>query len=229
MQPFVCKKSHHLRMRKIFILAITLNLIGFYCKAQFYIEPIVGYQLDLNNQNKFKQINTAVQFTFRKNRHYELIFLLQKTWPSKSLSGDAAFSLNPALPIYTNAQKTIRASYFSLAVGHRITIVGGKTNNIFSVILYAGLNVQRFAVTYKYDKNNYTILNPDQTQQLGGLYLSGGFEYMRKLKNGRFFTQLVIASPPARKIKYPASFDFVAPLSLNAGYSVLIKKSKHEK
>jgi hypothetical protein len=216
-------------MKKMFFLVINLNLITAYCKAQIYIEPVVGYPLDLNNHNKFKQINTAVQCSFRKNRHYELILLLQKTLPLKYLSSDSSFSLNPALPIYANAQKTIRASNLSLAVGHRLTIVGGKTDNIFFAILYAGLNIQRFAVHYKYDKNNYTILNPDKTLNIGGLYISGGFEYMRKLKNGRFFTQLVIASPPSRKLKYPASFGFMAPVSLNAGYSILIKKSRHEK
>ena len=216
-------------MRKIVALLISVWLFAFACKAQFYIEPIVGYQLDLNSNNKFKQLNTAVQFSFRKNRHYELTVLLQKTGFSKYVSGDSSFTLNPALPLYANAAKTIRPSSFSVAVGHRFTIVGGKTNNIFSFILYSGLNVQRFAVAYKYDKSNYTILNPDKTITLAGIYLSGGFEYMRKLKNGRFFTQLVVASPPARKIKYPSSFGLMAPLSLNAGYSIFIKKTKHAK
>ena len=210
-------------------LTISLYLFTIACKAQLYIEPVAGFQYDINNHNKFKQINTAIQLSFRKNRHYEFILLLQKTWPLKNLSGDSSFSTNPALPLYSNAEKTIRVSSYSLAAGHRITITGGKTNNIFSVILYAGLNVQRFAVAYKYDKNNYTILNPDKTLTAEGLFISGGFEYMRKLKKGRFFTQLIIASPPTAKLKYPASFNIMAPIYLNAGYSILIKKSKHEK
>lgn len=208
---------------------ITMHLLTTACKAQLYIEPVAGLQYDINNHNKFKQINTAVQLTLRTNRQYEIILLLQKTWPLKYLSGDSSFSINPGLPLYSNAEKTIRASSFSLAVGNRITITGGKTNNIFSVILYAGLNAQRFAVAYKYDKNNYTILNPDRTLTAEGLFISGGFEYMRKLKKGRFFTQLIIASTPTAKLKYPASFGLMAPLYLNAGYSILIKKSKREK
>ena len=216
-------------MKKIFALVIALCLFTVGSKAQFYIEPIVGYQYDLNGKNKFKQLNTAIQCSFRKNRHYELTVLLQKTWPSKYLSSDSSFTLNPSLPLYASAAKTIRPSAFSAAVGHRFTIVGGKTNNIFYVILYAGLNVQRFAVAYQYDKNNYTVLRPDKTITIAGVYISGGFEYMHKLKNGRLFTQLVVASPPARKIKYPASFSLMAPLGFNAGYSIFIKKTKHGK
>ncbi len=216
-------------MIKIFAFAITLSSIAFNCKAQVYIEPISGFQLDLNNQDKFKQINTAAQLTFHKNRRYEFIVRLQKTWPIKYLSSDSSFSLNPALPLYANAPKKIRAFSYSLSIGNRFTILGGKTNNIFSVILYAGLTVQTFAISYKYDKTNYTILNPDKSITKAGLFLSGGFEYMHKLKSGRFFTQLIVASPPARKMKYPANFGFVAPLSLNIGYSIFIKKLKRKK
>lgn len=216
-------------MIKIFALAITLNSIAFNCKAQVYIEPITGFQLDLNNQNKFKQINTAVQLTFHKNRHYELLVRFQKTWPLIYNSGDSAFSLNPALALYANAQKTIRSYCYSLTSGHRFTITGGKTNNIFSVVLYGGFTLQTFAIVYKYDKANYTILNPDKSIEKAGLFLSAGFEYMHKIKNGRFFTQLIIASPPLRKMKYPTSFGFVAPLCLNAGYSILLKENKRKK
>lgn len=216
-------------MKKITALIIILNLLALNCAAQFYIEPVAGFQLDVNNPNSFKQVNTAVQSAFRKSRHYEIILLLQKTWPVTYTSQDSAFSTNPALPVYAHAKKTICAASFSLAVGHRLTIIGGKTNGVFSVLLYSGLNIQRFAVAYQYDKTNYTILNPDRTLNIDGFFISGGLEYLRLLKKGRLFTQLIVATPPARQLKYPASFGLMAPFSLNAGYSIMIKNTKHGK
>ncbi|MEP7109721.1 MAG: hypothetical protein ABI760_17125 [Ferruginibacter sp.] len=217
-------------MERIIALLIMLNLFPGSCKAQFYIAPVVGFQTDLNNRNSFKQINSAVLFGIRKSRHYELMFLAQKAWPHLYNSRDSSFSPNPALPVYATAKKTIRPSSYSLAIGHRISLIGVKSRNIFSLVFYSGITFQKIAVTYQYNKNDYTILNPDKTQERTGFFLSGGMEYMRLLKNGRLFVQLNAATPPlAKEINYPSSFGLIAPLSLNAGYSIPIKKSRHEK
>jgi hypothetical protein len=216
-------------MMKIISLAVVLNLINVNCKAQIYIEPVAGFQYDLNNHNRYKQINTAVQLAYHVGTEYEFLIRLQKTWPLKYISGDSSFSTNPALPVYANAEKTIKASCYSFTLGHRFKITGDKSKNALSAVLYPGFTLQIFNVKYKYDKNNYIVLNPDKSIAIGGLFLSGGFEYMRKFKNSRFFTQLLITTPPARKIKYPASFGLMAPLYLNAGYSILIKEKKKKR
>lgn len=218
-------------MRKIISLLIVFNLVSGFCFAQVYIEPVVGYQFDLNNsKNKFKQINTGLQLSLKTTKVYEVIFLLQKGWSVASVSNDSSFSLNPSLPLYANAEKTIRPSSFSFSVGHRFVIAGKKSNDIFSILLNTGITYQKISVGYNYDKNNYTILNPDQTQKRWAAFISAGVEYMRLLKTGRLFGQINFSSPPTgKKINYPSSFKFMAPLSINAGYSILLKKNKHAK
>jgi hypothetical protein len=208
-------------MRKITTLIIALNFFAAYCVAQIYIEPVIGYQIDLNNKKRLNQINSAIQFSWKVSKYYGLVFQLQKGWPLPYVSSDSSFSTNPALPVYASAKKTIRPSVTSFAIGQRITVIGKNSVNIFSFIAYTGLTAQKIGVSYAYDKNNYTILNPDKTQKRVSVFLSAGAEYMHLLKNGRFFTQLIFSTPPiGKKIKYPSSFKFLAPLSFNAGYSI---------
>jgi hypothetical protein len=212
-------------MKQIITLAITVILFTVYGTAQVYIEPVIGYQIDLNNKKGFQQINSAVQFGWKVSKYYGLVVQLQKGWALPSTAADFAFTANPALPVTIAAKKTMRPSTLSFSVGHRIIVAGKNAANIFAIVLYTGVTSQKIAVTYEYDKNNYTILNPDQTQKrISGIF-SGGVEYMRLIKNGRLFAQLMVASEPVgKKIKYPSSFDFMAPMSFNIGYSVPLKK-----
>ncbi len=211
-------------MKKILPLVIAANLLFFAAVAQVYIEPIAGYQLDINNKD-FKQINSAVQIAFKKNNRYEFILAAQVSWPLSYVSGDSAFTANSSLPVYAPAEKTILPGSFSFSAGHRIVLAGRNSANKLSLLINTGFTAQKIKVRYAYDKNNYTILNPDQTQQRVNIYVSGGLEYMHLLKSGRLFFQINIASPPAGKqIKYPSSFKFMAPLNFNAGYSIPIKK-----
>lgn len=211
----------------LFITATLFTCCGF---AQIYIEPIAGYQVDLNNTQKFKQINSGVQFSFKKSNRYELLMLLQRSWPVKAVSNDSAFTANPALPVYTNAEKTIRPSISSFSIGHRIKIAGKNSANIFSIILYTGVACQKFGISYNYDKNNYSILNPDKTLDKIGFVIGESLEYMRLVENGRIFFQVNIFTPPSgKRINYPATFKFMAPLAFNAGYSLQIQNKKNEK
>jgi hypothetical protein len=216
-------------MKQIITLVITVILFTVYGTAQVYIEPVIGYQTDLNNKKSFQQINSAVQLAYKVSKYYGLVVQLQKGWALASTAADFAFSANPALPVTIAAKKTMRPSALSFTIGHRITVAGKNSANIFSVILYSGVTAQKIAVTYEYDKNNYTILNPDQTQKrISGIF-SGGVEYMRLLKIGRLFAQFIAASEPVgKKIKYPSSFDFMAPMAFNIGYSIPVKNYKHE-
>lgn len=216
-------------MKKIIPLLAILQLFVCCSFAQTYFEPIIGYQVDLNNHQKFRQINSVLQLGLKQNRHFEFLFQLQKSWPNKVSGNDSSFTLNTTLPLYANAPKTIKASSMAVTTGVRISLLGLKTSNIFSFVVYTGLNYQHFAVKREYDKNNYILLNADKTLNTAGFFVSGGVEYLRLLKNGRLFFQLIAATPPARKNNYPSSFVFMAPLSFNAGYSLPIKKNKHEK
>lgn len=210
-------------MTKTSILIISLILLGACCKAQVYLEPFIGYQTDLNS-NDFKQVNTGLQCSFKKSKGYEFVLQIQESWAIPFIAADSSFTPNPALPVYASAKKTIRPKASSFSVGHRFVVAGKKTANIFSILFNTGITYQNIKVSYQYDKSNYTILNPDKTQSRLGLYISGGSEYMRLLTNGRIFFQLNVATPPfGKKIKYPSSFYFMAPLAINIGYAVAIK------
>jgi hypothetical protein len=211
-------------MKKVLPLLIALGLFAGKVSAQIYVEPVIGYQLDMNN-NGFKLVSSAVQLALQKSRRYELIFLLQKSWPLAITSNDSAFTANSSLPVYTAAEKTILPGSFAVSIGHRFVLAGANGLNRFSLLVNTGLTAQKIKVRYRYDKSNYTILNPDQTQNRFSVFISGGVEYMRLLKSGRIFFQTVVSSPPAGKpIKYPSTFKFMAPLNFNIGYSILIKK-----
>jgi hypothetical protein len=217
-------------MKKLIPLLITVTLFTGRSTAQVCIEPVIGYQIDLNNKKGFKQINSAIQFHCKVTKYYGLVFQLQKGWPVSAVSRDSSFTANPALPVYVNARKTIRPAALSFAIGHRIIVAGKKKADNFSVIFYTGVTSQKIDVSYAYDRNNYTILNPDLTQKRVSIFFSGGIEYIRLIKNARLFAQLVFATEPiGRNIKYPSSFQFMAPLSFNAGYSIPSNKTKHEK
>ena len=207
------------------VIALLLSILFFCnCDAQFYIEPILGYQIDLNKNSKLKQINSAINICWKARPKYELILQVQRSWPSSYKSSDPSYTTNPALPVYAAANKSISPSALSLLIGHRIKLAGRSGNNSLFVNLAAGVSNQQIKVDYSYDKNNYTILNPDKSVNETGLYLSGGIEYMRNLKTGRIFTQLLFGGFIHEETDYPNSFYFLVPLSFNVGYSIPIFK-----
>ena len=213
-------------MQKLIKLLLLSFFIVSKSNGQFFIEPIAGFQHDLNNKN-FNLINTGVQFSFKKSRQYELIVLLHKSWGLPVKSVDAAYSANPAIPLMMNAAKIIKPAAVSIAIGHRITLAGKKSAHKLSALLFTGILFQRISVNYQYDKENYTILNPDRTLNRSGIYIAGGVEYMRQLKNARAFVQVIITTPPSGKESgYPASFKAMATLGINAGYSIPLKTNK---
>jgi hypothetical protein len=211
------------------VITLLLAILFFYnCNAQVYLEPIVGFQHDLNKGSKLNQINSAINIAWKVGRTFELNLQVQRSWPIAYKSSDAAFTTNPALPVSAAADKTISPSALSLLVGQRTKIVGRATNNSLFFVCYLGVSNQKIKVDYSYDKTNYTILNPDKSVNETGLYLSGGLEYMRNLKFGRIYTQLLVGGFVHEDIKYPNSFKFLMPLSFNAGYSIPIFKNKHD-
>ena len=212
-------------MKKISALLIFYQLFATQAFAQFYIEPLVGYQVDLNNERKFKQFNTGIQLAWKAHPVYEWVFKIQRSWPVSYNSNDSSFSANPALPLYSAAKKTIAPSTWSFAPGMRLKLAGKNSKNILFAIGYIGMAYQKIEVNYHYDKGNYIILNPDQTQERFRAFFSGGFEYMHLLEKGRLFLQVSASTPPfGVSISYPSSFGFMAPLSINAGYSILLSK-----
>lgn len=191
--------------------------------CQVYIEPFAGYQKDLNNKN-FQLLNTGIQLAYTRSRRYEMIFQLQKSWPTGGNSSDSAFTLNPNLPLYSAAVKQTRPWAITAAFGNRIKILGTHSKNSVNIKIFTGFVYQRVSVRYQYDKTNYIVLNPDKTLQAAGVFLSGGLEYMRQLPTGRLFGEINFSTPPATgKLNYPYSFNLMAAFSVNIGYAILLK------
>ena len=211
------------------LTVISLSLHSAVCMSQIYIEPFIGYQADMNRGN-FRQLNTGLQSSFKFSKTYELVFQVQKSWPKPSNGTDSSFSLNPNLPLYALAQKSIRPSSFTITFGNRIRLTNETSPNALNLLLNIGFCNQSIEVKYNYNKSDYTILNPDQTQDISGVYLGGGIEYMRLLKKGRVFIQMTASTPPgAGKIKYPSTFNIMAPVAVNVGYSFMVSKKKNGK
>jgi len=209
-------------MRPLLLLLI-LFIAAKPVAAQVFIEPFAGYQLDLNNQAKNRLFNSGIQLALKKKK-YEFLVQLQYSWTQHSgRYTDSSFTINPALPLYSPAIKMVKPSIFTFGIGNRIKLAGKKTNNSLFAKLYAGLMYQKVTFNYQYDKNNYTILNPDQTKDETGLFVSAGVEYVRQLPFGRIFFDVNFSTPPAGKLILSA-FKFVSPLSFNIGYSIQLSK-----
>lgn len=209
-------------------LLAALCAIPFTASSQVYLEPVAGYQLDANNGHN-KNIQSALNIAFRKNRIYEFLFKIQQSWPvSAHQFKDSSYTLNPTLPLNEPAIKKIKRSSFSIALGNRFTILNRKKKDRLYVDFTTGLNFQHISVSYQYDKTNYTILNPDRDAREWGPFVGFGIGYMRQVANHRFFTEISIASSPTATLNYPSSYRLAAPFSLNIGYSFQISK-KHGK
>lgn len=215
-------------MKYPMLFACLLTIASSYCLAQSRVEPMLGYNIDLNSSKyTFKQVNTGVQFSWQTKDEPDFLLKFERGWGLSTTGGDSAFSLNPSLPLYTNAVKKIQPNTLNIAPGVRLKMAGKKDRGILSALLFLGLSYQRIGVSYTYDKANYVILNPDKTLSRIGAFVSGGIAYMQPLANGRLFGQLNISTKPVGgKQKYPSSFQFLAPLSFNAGYSFTISKTK---
>ncbi len=215
-------------MRKALSLLIILYLNCQRSAAQIFIEPLVGYQVDVNNKPGLNQWNTGVQFVFKKAKHHEFLLQVQKSWPISSLSYDSSFTTNPALPIYAPAQKKISPGILSFILSERIKIIGTEKTGYLFLPFSMGISTQKIIVDYNYDKTNYTILNPDETLKTTVLVLGTGLEYLKPIKKGRLFVQVHVTAPISSGLSYPFSFRRISPLSFNFGYSFQLKK-KHEK
>lgn len=201
-------------------MAVAMFHTVAYC--QFYVEPLAGIQKDMNNSS-YSFFNSGLRATY-KIRRYEMVLQFQKSWPYSWYGTDPSFTLDTLLPVYSLAGKQIKLSSFSFAFGNRFKVIGNNQGSCLFISFYTGVMFQKASVIYSFDKNHYTILNPDQSQDLAGLFASGGLEYMWQFKKGRIFAELNFSTPPAGNWAYPASFGVVSPLSFNVGYSFKISK-----
>ncbi|MFN8252732.1 MAG: hypothetical protein U0V75_12745 [Ferruginibacter sp.] len=214
------KKYTALLLLQVFVLA------GY---SQVYLEPFTGFQFDMNNTSPhFKQVNTGLSCSFKSRGSYELVLQLNHSLPLAVTSSDSAFTTNLSLPLYAAAKEKINPSSTSFALVHRIAITGKKSVNTLYATISIGVVYQELRVSYAYDKANYSILNPDKTQNRSNIYGGVGLLFIHQLKKNRLFAEIAFNTPPAGpKIKYPSSFKFMAPAALNLGYSFTIKNKRN--
>lgn len=213
---------------KHFPILLLLHFLAVAGYSQVFLEPVTGFQYDMNNTTlHFKQVNSGLQCSFKSRGSYELVLQMLHSWPLATAAADSAFTTNPSLPLYAPADEKIRPSSSSFAVMHRIAVAGKKSVNSLYVVITTGVVYQQMKVSYSYDKAHYSILNPDKTQERTNIYGGIGLLFMHQLKKGRFFAAIDFNTPPAGpKINYPSSFKFMAPAACNIGYSFMIKKNK---
>lgn len=214
---------------KYFSLTLTLLFACLFTStAQTHLEIFTGYQKDLNNrQYHFNMLNSGIQFSWQKSRTYELLLQLQKSWPIKNNLAETFYTSNPTLPVESKGNKVISPSTATVSLGHRFVVTGKHFNGSISILLYTGLAHQKIRVDYN-NKQDYIVLNPDKTLERTGFFIATGAEYLKQLKNGRFFFQLIAGPQPwFEKVRNHLSYYMMAPLSLNVGYSYIIKSTKH--
>lgn len=213
-------------MKKIVLLLLLAVFSGAYCSAQFSLEPYVGYQHDLNNYSKgFKQYNTGLQIVWKAQRRYEILMMVQGSWPVSKTGTDSIFTTNPSLPVAALASNTYSPTSLYVAVGQRFKVTNTASINSLAIVVNVGICYQKITVSHKYDKSNYVILNPDNTIDRTGPYLSGGLFFMHTTGNGGLFAEAIISSPPVGgKTRAYSSYNFLAPLAVNIGYSITLSK-----
>ncbi|MBX9784517.1 MAG: hypothetical protein K2X48_14605 [Chitinophagaceae bacterium] len=208
--------------KTILTVALFISIKSF---AQTYLEPFAGISYDLRNKQHFTLVNTGMAISFKTNSFYEFSAGVIKKWGTNKKSTDSAFTTNISLPVSAIAEKIYQPSAFDLFINNRFTILKSNNINSLNLILLFGISIQRVKVSYNYNKNDYTVLNPEISIAGTGFFAGTGIEYMKQIKKGRLIAQLSVATLPVTK-KQPAinSFRLLAPLSLNIGYSIPLSK-----
>ncbi|MFT3934811.1 MAG: hypothetical protein QM726_14395 [Chitinophagaceae bacterium] len=217
-------------LKRLLLSLLLLMFISSIAYSQVSIEPVIGFQKDLNNRNLYL-LNTGLRLGIKTSPGNEFLVQAQVSWPSSYHPGpDSSFTTNSSLPLYSPAQKNITTNLFSFAIGDRFQVAGWHTKGKWFTHVLTGIMHQRLAVDYAYDKANYIILNPDKTQEVTNVFVSAGIAYLYPLGPGRLLLEMDISSGPfGRGDKYPYKTNLIAPLSLNIGYSIQLSKTKHEK
>jgi hypothetical protein len=208
-------------MKRVLLFLLSLLLVQ-NAFAQFSLEPYFGYQKDINNSRyHFSQVNTGLQFSYALSKSSDLLLQIQASWPNTTNRTDSLFTTNPALPLYFTADNTIKPRSWYFGIGQRFNLKEWQHKHTLYGVYYTGINLQKITVHHPQAKDDYTILNPDQSSQKTGPYLSGGIGYKRSITGGQLLAQLTLSTEPLGKDGPAyATYNFLAPLALNVIYSI---------
>lgn len=210
---------------------ILLYLLLFiFCKtsiAQTYLEPIVGYAADAREKQNLSMINTGLQVSLAKKSGFEFSMGVIHGFGIKRNGSDSSFTLNPSLPVYSNAAKTVQAEFSGIFTNYRFKLFKTGINQYINFNFITGIRLQRVLVNYRLSHPDYIVLNPETNYKRFGLYVGAGLEYVYVLENGRIIFQSNILNPSVRRRKEKInSFNQHVPLNFNIMYSIKLKNKQ---
>lgn len=212
--------------------AIGISINGF---SQKYVEPFVGYKI-----NKGQNVNGAPALTIKQlcvgvqvasiNKRFENVFQFNIGLPITKKLLDSSFTLNPTLPLFKTATKSINIYSANVNFLQKFILVRFSKFDNLNFLLNTGLQYQLINVRYDNDRVNYVILNPDKTLNRFGVVLGVGINYTHYLPKGRIFVQTDAYLPAiTARNKYPTQLKSMASVHFIAGYSIPFKIKKNEK
>jgi len=206
-----------------------LLLFPFLCRAQHTIEPYIGYNVDVNNKGAFSQFNIGLQYPMINKPTYQMLIGARVGLPLNRQAGvSAAYTFDQTLPLRTDVDYTTQWHAYSILFENRFRVASwaNHKNNI-SLIINIGFTHQRISAKHgSYNRDKYTILNPQRTATTTGAFVGSGIQYKRATPAGHFFLQLNFASPPIAKRLDSYYYNSPASLGLYMGYIINFKKRK---
>jgi hypothetical protein len=196
-------------MIKLLTVSACFVLFSLSASAQSYVSLSTGISRDVsNNAVPFYAIPVMGQWKPFSRRFNVLFFETDYNIPIAGYSTGTAYTLNPSLPASVTLKEKITPSVLTQFAGATFSWdVDATKRNSFFINPLIGICDQSFKVKYEnYDNKNYEVLNPDVNLEK---------------------TSLVCAIEIGYKGSDPLSYEFIAPLQLNFGYTFCyIKQTK---
>lgn len=202
-----------------------LLLLPFFTKAQRALEPYIGYGIDVNNKPFLSQASFGLQYPLINKPIYQLLICITGGLPINKNSGsNQAYASDPAYPLSKNMGYETKLYSAMLYIGNRFKVISWSKSSI-SVFVSAGVGRQRIQVNHEaYDRDKYTILNPQQSFNVENLLMGGGLQYKYHLSAGYLFVQPETSSILFVKKSELNHFRQPVILSVNFGYGIEFKK-----
>lgn len=204
--------------------ALFICIISFHATSQSLVAFSSGISIDVNNEKPFYAIPVSLHWEpFRRSAFF---IEATKGFGFNRLAKVDAYTPNEQLPEHVILTEVIKSKSFSVSMGGAIKLYTNKKNNRISLNLSAGIIDEDFNVVFKnYDKANYEVLNPDVSEDFGGLYFSGAVVYNFYKTTQNMFVMLKLQSPStAETPDYKLSYKKTAALSLLYGYKLFYNK-----
>jgi hypothetical protein len=218
-------------MIKLLAVSVCCILFSLSASAQSYVSLSTGISKDVsNNAVPYYAIPVMVQWKpFRK--HWDVLFFeTDYNIPIAGYNTGTAYTLNPSLPASVTVKEKIRPSVFTQFMGATFSWdVDTTKRNSFFINPLVGICNQSFSVKYEnYDNKNYEVLNPDVDLERASLVCAIEIGY--KFHNDFIVMLHAQSGMLSDKGSYPLSYEFIAPLQLNLGYTFCyIKQTKRRR